>query len=147
MIIAGLVHSLLKAIHEWTACGRAVPTYLLLLQNSRVRIRVLGRAHSQTIWSVMKPPAACRDGRGWDRARPWCNFGCSGCGDLYVRDHGPGFDIEQAEGRSSGLCLVAALAQRLKGAFTVERRSEARCTVRFLDEMLPPDGRANAVGT
>jgi hypothetical protein len=27
MIIAGLVYSLLKAIHEWTACGRAVPTY------------------------------------------------------------------------------------------------------------------------
>src|SRR5258708_15539079 len=28
MIIAGLVHSLLKAIHEWTGCGRTVPTYL-----------------------------------------------------------------------------------------------------------------------
>jgi two-component sensor histidine kinase len=44
----------------------------------------------------------------------------SGSYDLYVQDHGPGFDFEEAEGRSSGLCLVAALAQRLKGTFTVE---------------------------
>jgi hypothetical protein len=42
MIIAGLVHSLLKAIHEWTACGPAVPTYLSLLRSSWVRIKFSG---------------------------------------------------------------------------------------------------------
>jgi two-component sensor histidine kinase len=54
--------------------------------------------------------------------------------ELYVQDRGSGFDFEEAEGRSSGLGLVTMLAQRLKGTFTVERRTGARCTLRFPDQ-------------
>jgi two-component sensor histidine kinase len=54
--------------------------------------------------------------------------------ELYVQDRGSGFDLEGAERRSSGLGLVTMLAQRLKGTFTVERRSGARCTLRFPDQ-------------
>jgi two-component sensor histidine kinase len=54
--------------------------------------------------------------------------------ELYVQDRGSGFDVEGAELRSSGLGLVRMLAQRLKGTFTVERRSGARCTLRFPDQ-------------
>jgi two-component sensor histidine kinase len=54
--------------------------------------------------------------------------------ELYVQDKGPGFSFEEAEGRSSGLGLVTMLAQRLKGTFTVERRSGARCLLRFPDQ-------------
>ena len=53
--------------------------------------------------------------------------------ELYVRDRGPGFNLE-AKGHSSGLGLVAVLAERLNGTFTVERRSGARCTLRFPDQ-------------
>jgi two-component sensor histidine kinase len=58
---------------------------------------------------------------------------CSGSHELYVQDSGPGFNLEEAQGRSSGLGLVTALTQRLKGTFTVERRSGALCTLRFPD--------------
>jgi two-component sensor histidine kinase len=54
--------------------------------------------------------------------------------ELYVQDRGPGFDFDEIQGRSSGLCLVAMLAERLNGSFTVERRSGARCTLRFPDQ-------------
>jgi two-component sensor histidine kinase len=54
--------------------------------------------------------------------------------ELYVQDHGPGFNLEEAQGRSLGLGLVAMLVQRLRGSFTVERRSGARCTLRFPDQ-------------
>jgi two-component sensor histidine kinase len=56
-----------------------------------------------------------------------------GSHELYVQDHGRGFNFEEAQGRRSGLGLVAELAQQLKGTFTVERRSGARCTLRFPD--------------
>ena len=55
----------------------------------------------------------------------------SGSHELYVQDRGPGFSFEEAQGRSSGLGLVTKLTQRLKGTFTVERRSGARCTLTF----------------
>jgi two-component sensor histidine kinase len=58
----------------------------------------------------------------------------SGSHELYVQDHGPGFNFEQAQGRTSGLGLVTMLARRLNGSFTVERRSGARCTLRFPDQ-------------
>jgi two-component sensor histidine kinase len=58
----------------------------------------------------------------------------SGSHELYVQDCGPGFNFEEAQGRSSGLGLVARLTQRLKGTFTVERRSGARCTLTFPDQ-------------
>jgi two-component sensor histidine kinase len=58
----------------------------------------------------------------------------SGSHELYVQDRGPGFNFEEAQGRSSGLGLVTMLAQRLKGTFTVERRSGARCTLTFPDQ-------------
>lgn len=53
--------------------------------------------------------------------------------ELYVQDDGPGFGLEDPSDRLSGLGLVTALAQRLDGTFSVERRSGARCTVRFPD--------------
>jgi two-component sensor histidine kinase len=71
-----------------------------------------------------------------DRGRVTINVGLSqrsGSHELYVQDRGPGFNFEEAEGRSSGLGLVTVLAQRLKGTFTVERRSGARCTLKFPD--------------
>jgi len=54
--------------------------------------------------------------------------------ELHVQDKGPGFIFEEAEGRSSGLGLVTMLAQRLNGTFTVERKSGARCVLRFPDQ-------------
>jgi two-component sensor histidine kinase len=72
-----------------------------------------------------------------DRGRVTINVGlsqCPGSHELYVQDRGPGFNFEEAQGRSSGLGLVTMLAQRLKGTFTVEQRSGARCTLRFPDQ-------------
>ena len=72
-----------------------------------------------------------------DRGRVSINVGLgrrSGSHELYVQDRGPGFSFEEAQGRSSGLGLVTKLAQRLNGSFTVERRSGARCTLRFPDQ-------------
>ncbi len=60
--------------------------------------------------------------------------GRSGCYELYVEDNGPGFDVEQARKRSSGLGLVIALARQVNGVFTVERKLGARCAVKFKDE-------------
>jgi two-component sensor histidine kinase len=54
--------------------------------------------------------------------------------ELYVQDRGTGFNFDPAQGQSSGLGLVTMLAQRLRGTFTVERRSGARCTLRFPDQ-------------
>ena len=54
--------------------------------------------------------------------------------ELYVQDRGSGFNFDPAQGQSSGLRLVVTLAQRLRGAFTVERRSGARCVLRFPDQ-------------
>jgi two-component sensor histidine kinase len=54
--------------------------------------------------------------------------------ELYVQDHGSGFNFEADQWHSSGLGLVTTLAKRLKGTFTVERRSGARCTLRFPDQ-------------
>jgi two-component sensor histidine kinase len=71
-----------------------------------------------------------------DRGRATINVGLSqrsGSYELYVQDRGPGFNFDEAQGRTSGLGLVTALAQQLKGTFTVERRSGARCTLRFPD--------------
>jgi two-component sensor histidine kinase len=53
--------------------------------------------------------------------------------ELCVQDDGLGFDLEHRS-RLSGLGLVKALAQRLGGTFSVERRPGARCTVRFPDQ-------------
>jgi two-component sensor histidine kinase len=71
-----------------------------------------------------------------DGGRVTINVGLSqrsGSHELYVQDRGPGFNFEEAQGRTSGLGLVTVLAQQLKGTFTVERRSGARCTLRFPD--------------
>jgi two-component sensor histidine kinase len=54
--------------------------------------------------------------------------------ELSVQDHGAGFDFKDVLGRSSGLGLVTMLARRLNGAFLVERKSGARCTLRFPDQ-------------
>jgi two-component sensor histidine kinase len=54
--------------------------------------------------------------------------------ELCVQDRGTGFYFDLAQAQSSGLGLVTMLAQRLRGTFTVERRSGARCTLRFPDQ-------------
>jgi two-component sensor histidine kinase len=54
--------------------------------------------------------------------------------ELHVQDRGSGFNLDEVQGRMSGLGLVTTLAERLKGTFTVERRSGARCTLRFPDQ-------------
>jgi two-component sensor histidine kinase len=72
-----------------------------------------------------------------DRGRVSITVGLSrssGSHELYVQDRGPGFNFEEAQRRSSGLGLVQMLAQHLNGTFTVERRSGARCTLRFPDQ-------------
>jgi two-component sensor histidine kinase len=72
-----------------------------------------------------------------ERGRVTINVGLSqrpGEIELYVQDRGSGFNFEEAQGRSSGLGLVTMLAQRLNGTFTVERRSGARCILRFRDQ-------------
>jgi two-component sensor histidine kinase len=72
-----------------------------------------------------------------NRGRVTINVGLSqrpGEIELYVQDCGLGFDFERAQGHSSGLALVTTLAERLRGTFTVERRSGARCIVRFPDQ-------------
>ncbi len=58
----------------------------------------------------------------------------SGTHELRVQDRGRGFKLDDVPGRSSGLGLVTMLAQRLKGTFTVERRSGALCTLSFPDQ-------------
>jgi two-component sensor histidine kinase len=75
--------------------------------------------------------------RANDRGRVTIKVGLSqrsGSYELYVQDRGLGFSFEEAKGRSSGLGLVTKLAQRLNGTFTVERKSGARCTLRFPDQ-------------
>jgi two-component sensor histidine kinase len=50
-----------------------------------------------------------------------------------VEDDGPGFTLQAAHLRSSGLRLVTMLAHQLNGTFEVERDRGARCIVRFPD--------------
>jgi PAS domain S-box-containing protein len=53
--------------------------------------------------------------------------------ELTVEDDGPGFDLGEANRRSSGLGLVSGLARQLGGALRVERAPGARCRVQFVD--------------
>jgi two-component sensor histidine kinase len=72
-----------------------------------------------------------------DRGRVTIDVGLdqrAGTHELRVQDRGRGFNIEEVRGRSSGLGLVTMLARRLKGTFTVERRSGAHCTLSFPDQ-------------
>jgi two-component sensor histidine kinase len=72
-----------------------------------------------------------------DRGRVSLNVGLrqrSGEIELYVQDSGSGFNLEEVQGRASGLDLVTKLARRLHGTFTIERRSGARCTLRIPDQ-------------
>jgi PAS domain S-box-containing protein len=50
--------------------------------------------------------------------------------ELYVEDCGPGFDLSEVRGRSSGLRLVEGLARQIRGRFEVEQ-NPTRCTLRF----------------
>jgi two-component sensor histidine kinase len=54
--------------------------------------------------------------------------------ELYVQDRGAGFNLDPVQGQSSGLGLVAILVRRLRGVFTVERMSGARCVLTFPDQ-------------
>jgi two-component sensor histidine kinase len=49
---------------------------------------------------------------------------------LSVEDEGPGFDLEEAKKRWSGLLLIQGLARQLGGQFRVSR-SPTRCSVEF----------------
>jgi two-component sensor histidine kinase len=72
-----------------------------------------------------------------ERGRVTIDVGLSqrlGMHELRVQDHGCGFDFAKVQGRSSGLGLVTMLAHRLNGTFTVERKSGARCILRFPDQ-------------
>jgi two-component sensor histidine kinase len=55
---------------------------------------------------------------------------------LYVEDDGPGFDLELAARRSSGLHLVQGLARQLRGQFSVVRNPATRCTLQFSQDVL-----------
>jgi PAS domain S-box-containing protein len=62
----------------------------------------------------------------------WVGLGSSEeCLELYVEDEGPGFDLQEAQRRSSGLGLVMGLARQLGGRFKVQRGRVTRCSVRF----------------
>jgi PAS domain S-box-containing protein len=50
---------------------------------------------------------------------------------MFVEDNGPGFDLEEVRGRSSGLQLVQGLARQLRGRFEVTRDPGTRCVVHF----------------
>jgi PAS domain S-box-containing protein len=52
---------------------------------------------------------------------------------LHVEDDGPGFSLDEASSRSSGLNLIAGLARQLNGTFEVLPGPGARCVVRFND--------------
>jgi two-component sensor histidine kinase len=54
--------------------------------------------------------------------------------ELCVQDRGAGFNFDPAQGQLSGLGLVAVLVRRLRGIFTTERRSGARCVLKFPDQ-------------
>jgi two-component sensor histidine kinase len=72
-----------------------------------------------------------------DRGQVTINVGLSqhsGEIELYVQDCGSGFNFDPAQTQSSGLGLVAMLVRRLRGTFTVERRSGARCALTFPDQ-------------
>jgi two-component sensor histidine kinase len=72
-----------------------------------------------------------------NRGRIAVNIGLrqrSGEIELYVQDHGAGFNFDPAQAQTSGLGLVAMLARRLHGTFAVERRSGACCILTFPDQ-------------
>ena len=50
--------------------------------------------------------------------------------ELYVEDGGPGFDLNEVRGHSSGLRLIEGLARQLRGRFEVGR-DPTRCSLRF----------------
>jgi two-component sensor histidine kinase len=50
---------------------------------------------------------------------------------FYVEDDGPGFHLQSAQRRSSGLALVQGLARQLRGEFEVTRTPATRCSLRF----------------
>jgi hypothetical protein len=81
MKIACLLHSLLKAIHEWIAVIGPLPTYLSLLSTSGVRVRFFGRPYSESIWWPNEA-ASSMSGRS-GRAYRWCNFACSVAAAIY----------------------------------------------------------------
>lgn len=55
---------------------------------------------------------------------------------LTVEDEGPGFDLDAARARSSGLYLIQGLARQLGGTFTVTK-APTRCKVEFSQVPLP----------
>ncbi len=50
---------------------------------------------------------------------------------LAVEDDGPGFDLDEVRGRSSGLAIVQGLARQLGGALFVTRTPKSCCRIEF----------------
>jgi PAS domain S-box-containing protein len=50
---------------------------------------------------------------------------------LAVEDDGPGFDLDEVRGRSSGLAIVQGLARQLGGALIVTRTPKSCCRIEF----------------
>ena len=86
------------------------------------KIQTSNRHIFQSLETAMKD---FLNGRKWcaDQILPAERFDCSFVLNLTAWDDQP-----------TGLGLVQMLAQRLNGTFTVERRSGARCTLRFPDQ-------------
>jgi PAS domain S-box-containing protein len=55
---------------------------------------------------------------------------------LAVEDDGPGFDLGEVRGRSSGLSIVEGLARQLGGALIVTRTPKACCRIEFPQSVL-----------
>jgi PAS domain S-box-containing protein len=70
------------------------------------------------------------NGRGTGSIRVGLTCGVESC-ELRVEDDGPGFSLDEASSRSSGLNLITGLARQLNGTFEVLPGPGGRCVVRF----------------
>jgi PAS domain S-box-containing protein len=70
------------------------------------------------------------NGRGTGAIRVGLTCTGTSC-ELRVEDDGPGFSLDEANSRSSGLSLIVGLARQLDGTFEVLPGPGARCVVRF----------------
>ena len=125
------LHSLLNGIQEWMVSKEVSINYEATTGSLPKESAVpLALALNELLTNVAKHGAD-------DRGRITINVGLSqrsGEIELRVQDCGSGFNLDEVQGRMSGLGLVATLAKRLKGTFTVERRFGARCTLKFPDQ-------------
>jgi PAS domain S-box-containing protein len=70
------------------------------------------------------------NGRGTGAIKVGLSCDGAAC-SLKVEDDGPGFSLEEATSRSSGLHLIMGLARQLNGTFEVQPGPGARCVLTF----------------